>query len=243
MFRKLQEDVVEIVETLPVKKGVPAVIFGFAGPGFIGNTAVMYVVRNKGFRQRAHLRSNLVPPMMLVLDGRPEHSMRIYSSEKEDVLLAASELMFTTKDTWRVGERLMDWLVSKGVKDYISIEGMPFASPTKERTVLGFSTEGDPSKHGVQTIKEGAVTGLNACLLELCMSRKLPWTSLLVPTNLLSAVDYGGTAAAIEVLNRMFKFGMDAEPLKQRDEMLRQAFEKQAKSKPSGFLGSLGRRT
>jgi len=50
----LQEDVVEIVETLPVKKGVPAVIFGFAGPGFIGNTAVMYVVRNKGFRQRAH---------------------------------------------------------------------------------------------------------------------------------------------------------------------------------------------
>ena len=239
----MPEDVVEIVETLPLKKNNPIVIFGLAGPGFVGNSAVMYIVRNKRFRQRAHLRSNVVPPMMLILEGQPEHSLRIYSSEKDDLLFVASELLLTTESAWPVGVKIMEWLVDKGVKEVISIEGMPFSSPTKERNVFGFSTHGDLSKLGVQAVREGAVSGLNACILELCLGRKLPWTSLFMPTNLLTAVDFGGAAAIIEVLNRMFKFGLDPEPLKQRDEIFRKSIERQAKPKSGGFLGSLGKRT
>ncbi|MDP7443718.1 MAG: hypothetical protein QGI87_05115 [Candidatus Bathyarchaeota archaeon] len=40
---------VDIVEIGPMKKGSPVVVTGFAGAGFIGNTALMYIASEKGF--------------------------------------------------------------------------------------------------------------------------------------------------------------------------------------------------
>ena len=79
-------------------------------------------------------------------------------------------------------------------------------------------------------------------MLEECLRRGLSWTSLFVGTDLISGVDYGGSAAAVEVLNRMFKLGVDVTPLKRRDEMMRQTAERRMKAEPRGFLGALRRR-
>lgn len=234
---------VEIVEILPLKRNRPTVVTGFAGPGFIGGTSIMYIIRNKGFTQRAYVRSQLIPPMMILIDGLPTHAFRIYSGEKEDLLLVTSETLISPENSWPVSLKLMEWLLGKGVETFISIEGMPFRVPARERMVLGFSTDRkDMAQFGVQPTQEGAVSGMNACMLEECLRRGLSWTSLFVPTNLVSLIDYGGSAAVIEVLNRMFKLGVDVTPLKQRDEMLRKMAERRMKAEPRGFLGSLRRK-
>jgi len=243
VFREMASSDVEIVETLPIEKDKPTVITGFAGPGFIGSTATMYIVRNRSFRQRAHVRSQLIPPMILLIEGRPTQPFRIYSYDEEDLLLVTTETLIATDNSWPISLKLMEWLIGKGAAAFISIEGMPLSASFKERMVLGFSTHRkDLAQFGVQPTKEGAISGVSACMLDECLRRGLSWTSLFVPTNQVSTVDYGGSAAVIEVLNRMFKFGVDVTPLKKRDEMIRQMVERRMKAEPRGFLSGLRRR-
>ena len=76
-------------------------------------------------------------------------------------------------------------------------------------------------------------------MLEECLRYGLSWTSLFVPTSLVSVIDYGGSAAVIDVLNKMFKLGVDVTPLEQRDEMVRRMVERHGKTRARGLLGTL----
>lgn len=233
------ESGVEIIETLPLKKNKSTVITGFAGPGFVGSAAIMHIVRSKGLKQRAYVRSQLIPPMMLLIDGQPVHAFRIYSGENDDVLLVTSEALLMHENAWPVSLKLADWLIGKGAEAFVSVEGIPFGVPSRERTILGFSTDRDLNQLGVQIAREGAVSGMNACMLEECMKRRVSWTTLFIPTNVMATIDFGGAAAVVDVLNRMFKLGVDVSPLRDRDEMMRKATEAQRAARDKGFLGKL----
>ena len=93
---------VDIVEISPVKKSSPIVVTGFTGPGFIGNTALLYVARQQGFIQRAQVRSHLIPPMLLLLEGKPTPVFRIYGDQKNEVLLVVSEALINAENALRV---------------------------------------------------------------------------------------------------------------------------------------------
>lgn len=234
---------VEFVETEPLRLKKPTVVTGFAGPGFVGSTALMYIVRNLGLRQRAYVKSRLVPPMMLIVDGLPRHALRIYSGEREGPILVVSEALMSAESCWALGAELIEWLTGKGASAIVSVEGLPYGPPSMENVVFGFSTHRkDLLNFGVQATQEAVVSGMNACLLNECMGRGLSWTSLFVGTNMLSSIDYGASAAIIEVLNKMFGLVVDATPLKQRGEMMRQMADRRAKGEVGGFLGSLRRR-
>lgn len=219
----------EFVERTPIREGRYTVITGFAGPGFVANTSVMYIVRQMGFGLRAYLRSPLIPPMMLIIEGRPINAFRVYGDD--ELLLIVSEVFPTPENAWRIGHQLFDWLVEKGASEFVSVEGSlrPF------RGVVGFTTEGRRLQEaGVRLTGEGAVTGINACLLEGCMRRGIPWTSLFIPASTVSTVDYEGAATAVEVLDRMFKLGVNVMPLRRMAEAMR-------RGRRRGFLGFLRR--
>lgn len=220
---------VEFVERVPIEKGRYTAITGFAGPGFIANTSVMYIVRRGGLGLRAYLRSPLIPPMMLIVEGRPLNAFRVYGNG--NLLLIVSEVFPSPDNAWRIGYQLFKWLVEKGVSEIISVEGSlrPF------RGVVGFTTEGKRLQEaGIRLTGEGAVTGINACLLEGCMRRGIPWTSIFVPASTVSTIDYDGAATAVEVLDRMFDLGVDATPLRRMAEAMR-------RSRRKGLLGFLKR--
>ena len=234
---------VEIVEVSPVKKNKPTAILGFTGPGYIGNTALMYVVRIKGFAQRAQVKSHLIPPMMLLIGGTPTPVFRIYGDDKNELLFIMSEALIAPENAWAIGLKVMEWLKEKGVREIVSIEGMPFGAVPSERQILGFSTDKkELVRFDVRPTEEGAVSGLNACLLEESLNRGLSYTVFFVPTDLVSAIDYGGAAAVIEVLNRTHQLGVDVTPLRQRDEMVRRVMMRSAKGEPRSLLGKLRRR-
>lgn len=234
---------VEIIETLPLKRKVRTAITGFAGAGFIGSTALMYIARNKVFKLRAHVKSELIPPMMLIVEGRALPAFRVYSSDDAEILLVISETLIPAENSWPICLKLMEWLSGKGVKEVISIEGVPFNVPSQERIVFSYSSEErDLTGLGIRPLQEGAVSGMNACMLEECMGRGLSWTSLFVTTNRFSTIDHGGSAAAIEVLDEMFDLGVDVTPLKQMEKAQQQMMERQRRGESRGFMGRLRRR-
>lgn len=234
---------VNIVEVGKIKKGKPNVVTGFAGPGFIGNTAAMFIARTKGFKMLAHVESHLIPPMMLLIDGEVTPALRIYGDEDNELLLVVSAVLVTPENAWPLGFELIRWLRKVGAREIIAIEGMPFTIPAQERPIFGFGVPyRDLAEHGVRPINEGGVSGLNAVMLGESMKRGLPWVTLLVPTPITSAIDYGGASHVIDVLNKMYKLGVDPSPLRKSEEMIRQTVERRRAERPRGLLDSLRRR-
>ena len=234
---------VDIVEISPVKNSQPIVITGFTGPGFIGNTALLYIARQKGFIQRAQVKSHLIPPMMLLIEGVPTPVFRIYGDKNNETLLVISEALINPENAWPIGIKLMEWLRGKGVKEIISIEGMPFGTPEGERPIFGFSSSGrDFSQVDIRPTNDGGISGLNAVLLEEALKYKVPWTTLLVPTGQAQTIDYGGAADLIEALNRMFKFGVDTSLLRQSEGFRKKAMERARGGEQRGILGCFRKR-
>ncbi len=228
-------DDVEVVETLPLERDRYTVFLGFAGFGMIGSTAAMYIVRSRGFMERGYLRSRLISPMMILIEGRPRPPFRIYVGD-ERLLFMVSEAFLTAESSWPLGFKVMEWLSKKGVKEIISMEGVLLGA--RERVIMGFST-GDLSRFDIRPTQEGMISGINACLLDESLRRNIPWTSLFVPTQHISSVDYGAVADLIEVLNGAFNLKVDVTPLRRRDEELRRMAERLAKDR--GRLPSIFR--
>lgn len=224
---------VEIVETseIPVKRRT--VVTGFAGAGFIGNTALMYAARAKGYRQVGHLRGEAMPPMMILVDGRPTHSFRIYIDAEDEHLFLVTESMVQADSAWAIGRALMAWLREKGVKEIVSLEGFPFA----QKGVYGFTTGArNLQAAGVQPIPDGAVAGINAALLDEAIRGGVDWTTLFIPTRLIGGVDYQGAVDAVQALNTVLGLGVDAEQLRKTSEAIAKATEAQRKQRQRGGL-------
>jgi len=227
---------VEIVELseIPVKRRT--VVAGFAGAGFIGNTALMYAARSKGYGQVASLRGDAVPPMMILSEGKPTHSFRVYSDASDNHMFLVTESMVQGEGAWAIGRALMAWLKGKGVKEIVSLEGFPFA----QSGVYGFTT--GPRKleeAGAQPIPDGAVSGISAALLDEAIRGGVDWTTLFVPTRMIGGVDYQGAVEAVEALNKMLGLAVDTEQLRRTSEAVAKATEAQRKQRQRG--GLLGR--
>lgn len=231
---------VEIVEVGSFKRNRPKVITGFAGAGFVGNTAIMHIVREKGLKLRAQVRSHMIPAMMLLVDGEPTHPFRIYGDEGGELLFVSNAVLISPENAWPLGLKLMEWLTKAGVREIVAIEGMPFAIQPGERPIYGFGVPArDLNQFGVSPIREGGVSGLNAVMLEESMKQSIPFVTLMVPTPFASAIDYGAAIPVVEVLNKMFKLGVDVTTLKERAEMVRKSLERTGAVRRRGFLSSL----
>jgi predicted ATP-grasp superfamily ATP-dependent carboligase len=238
----MSKDVI-IEEITSLNKVKHTVLCGFSGPGFLGNTALMYITRSKNFELKARVRSRLLPPSVILFEGRPINPFRIYSDDN-GMLLVVSEARISPENSWTLGLKLMEWLLVQGVKEFLTIEPMVINTALREIPVYGFSVPSrDLTEYGVKPLTEGGVSGLNAVLFEEAFERHIPWTTFVVPTRLASYVDYVGAAAIIEVLNRMFKLGVDVSLLTRSDEIRQQLTEQmRPQEERRGFLDSLRRR-
>jgi len=225
---------VEIVELseIPVKKRT--VVTGFAGAGFIGNTALMYAARSKGYRQVGHLQGDVMPPMMILSEGRPAHSFRVYTDAPDENMFLVTESMVQGDHAWAIGRALMGWLKEKGLKEILSLEGFPFA----QKGLYGFTTGArNLQAVGVQPISDGAVSGVNAALLDEAIRGGVDWTTVYIPTRLIGGVDYQGAVDAVQALNTILGLGVDTEQLRTTSEAITKATEAQRKQRQrGGFL-------
>jgi len=226
---------VNIVESAKLKdKGYTAVL-GFAGAGFVANTALMFIARNKGLKEVANVKSIHIPPLVLLFDGKQTSCFRIYCDEERKLLFLVTESMIPAEGSYIIGKSLADWLKRKGVSEVIALEGLPFSAASSDGKLFEFSTvPRDTPRAGGTPVREGAISGLNACMLEECVERGIPWTTMFVPTSRLASMDYGASADAVDAMNRLFKLGVDPTPLRRSDEAVKKATADQQK-RSGGF--------
>lgn len=195
----------KVIEETEVELDEPTVITGFPGPGFVGETATMLIQDSLKLAEVAHLESELIPPMLVVMGAETRFPFRIYCDEGLDVLVVVDNQPIPMEHHRAVARELMDWLVERGAREVVAMDGLPMADETLEGSVVGYSTDqlklADLGRLGVLPLTSGAITGMNAALLEQCRERGITYTGLLTPTTSINATNWLGIVSIIEVLN------------------------------------------
>lgn len=168
--------------------------------------------------------------MTLIANGSPMPSFRIYLDEPGGILLVITESLIPADGCWPIALALLKWLREHGAREIYALDGLPFSATSPEIKVLGYGNKIDIGKLGIPPIREGALSGLDSCLLEECTEKGVPFANLFIPTNKLTSIDYGGAADAVDTLNRLFKFGVDPSPLRLNEDAQRRAAEQRQPS-------------
>jgi len=205
---------VQVVETGQLRKGEYRAVLGFAGVGFAGGTACMFIARSKGLKMVAHVSSALLPPMTLVVNGELAPPFRVYADEENRILYAVTELLLSPETSHAVARELIRWMKEKGVNEVYIMDGYPGAAMPEGPKALGLARGIDLPKSDVTPLREGAVSGLSSSTLEACRESSLPFAVLLIPTTKLTTIDHAASADAVETLAKIFKVALDASMLR-----------------------------
>ena len=230
MSEMKETKVVEIAK-IPSKKRV--VVTGFAGAGFISNTALMSVVNSVKFKQVAYLRGD-VPPLMVLLEGKPKHCLRIYTDPSDELMFIVTEASITGESAWSIAEAIGEWLMGKGVSEIIALEGFP--AGYSDTSLFGFTTgKRVLTKHKINPVSQGAISGLNATMLDQALQHDIPWTNVYISTAIATGIDYTGVIAAINLINELFNFRVDTTSLQKLSDDIQSRLAKDG-TKKSGLF-------
>jgi len=160
---------VKIVETgkVPLKG---TLIFAFPDVGLVGVIAGSHLIDELGMVEVASLNSNLLPPVIVLHDGLPHSSIRIFSSQ--DTLLALSEIPIPSDILLPIMNALFHWAKSKQVKMMISLSGMPIQDRQDATELKSFAAASNAEaleiakEKGLEILTEGYMVGPQAVLLQ-----------------------------------------------------------------------------
>jgi uncharacterized protein len=200
-----------------------SVLMGFPGSGLVGSIALQYMVDQLEFAQIGSMNSKYFPPLAMMNRGVINVPVRVY--EKKNIAAIVADIPIHPAICYEVANGIMDWLIPYKVKEVVTIAGIITNEP--EKRVFGVAT----SDEALPRIQEntiilpiGSISGIASSILTECKIRNIHAYGLLGET--INAPDPRASAAAIEVLNRMFDLGLDVQPLLEQAEEIESTMQK-----------------
>jgi uncharacterized protein len=178
---------------------------GFPDVGLVGVIAASHLIEELKLEEVAYIESNLLPPVIVLHEGLPHSSIRIFGNNT--LLLAVSETPISAEAIYPIVNALVDWGKNNNVKTIISLSGIPMQDrqEAQELKVFAAGTNADVLKNaqakGVEILMEGYMVGPQAIMLQRCAKIGLPALTLLAQCFL----NYPDPEAAAEVLKGVAK--------------------------------------
>ncbi|MCX8166602.1 MAG: PAC2 family protein [Candidatus Micrarchaeota archaeon] len=209
----------------------PILIEGFPGIGLVGTLATGYLIKKFKMDLIGYIYSNKFPAVSAVHEGVPLPAVRIYASEKHDLLVLISEFVIPTAIVPYVGEGLIEYSKRKNVKLVLSLGSvaidatlnqLPERKHNEEASEDQIFAIANTEKHRallskmsrIKIIKEGASSGVSAYLLVEGTYASLPVISLLAPTTK-RTLDIVATIRVLDAVTRITGLNIDLEELKE----------------------------
>jgi len=221
--------VISLSETVQViEKGkVPSaatLIFGFPDVGLVGVIAASYLVEELNLEEIAYIESEMLPPLVVLHDGLPHSSIRIFAGEK--IVLTISEVPVPVEMVHQVMNALMKWGESKNVKMMISLSGIPLEDRQDATELKCFAAASNPEAlklaqdKNIEPLTEGYIVGPQAIMLQHASNTGTPALALLGQCF----YNYPDPEAAAEVLKNLANIvdiKVDVSKLLQKGEEIR----------------------
>ncbi len=209
------------------KKKIPSgatLIFGFPDVGLVGLIAASHLIDELSLSEVAYADSNLLPPVIVLHEGLPHSSVRIFADH--DILLAISEVPIPNEIIYPVMDSLIEWAKSKNVRLMISLGGIPIQDRQDAKELKSFAAASNPQTikmakdKGLEILSEGYMVGPQAVLLQRAVTADSPALTLLSQCFF----NYPDPEAAAEVLKVLMKvtgLKLDVTKLIERGEEIR----------------------
>jgi uncharacterized protein len=195
---------VKIIEKTRVPSGA-TLIFGFPDVGLVGVIAASHLVDELNLSEVAYLDSKLLPPLIVLHEGLPHSSIRIFG--KDNILLAISEAPVPVDIIYPIMDALIDWAKSKNVKMMISLSGIPIQDRQDAKELKAFAAASNnealklAQDKNIEVLTEGYMVGPQAIMLQRAANSGTPAVALLAQCF----YNYPDPEAAAEVLKELGK--------------------------------------
>ncbi|MBP2132823.1 uncharacterized protein J2128_000744 [Methanomicrobium sp. W14] len=217
-------DDVRVVSESPKGDEVIA-LMGFPGSGLVGSISMQYLVDNAGFEYIGSITSKYFPPVAMMVDGVINAPIRIYS--KDSYVAFVSDIPIHASICYEVTQGILSWLKNYNVKKIVILAGI--VTNTPEKRVFGVASE--PSyleelKDKTEVLPMGSISGMPGSLFTECKSLGIPAVGFLgetVPTP-----DPRSSVSVLKVLNEVYNFNVDIEPLIEQAEEIEASMQKMA---------------
>jgi len=214
---------VKIVERKKIPSGA-TLLFGFPDVGLVGVIAAAHLVDELGLTEVAYVESELLPPLIILHEGLPHSSIRIFADH--NLLLAVSEVPIPADVIYPVMNRLIDWGKEKSVKMMISLSGLPMQDRQDAKELKSFAAVSSPEAlkmaedKGVEVLTEGYMVGPQAIMLQRAANSGTPALTLLAQC-FFNYPDPEAAAEVLKALSKVIGLEVDVAKLSEKGEEIR----------------------
>lgn len=214
---------VKIIEKKEIPKGA-IMLFGFPDVGLVGVIAASHLISELNLTEVAYIDSKLLPPIIVLHEGLPHSSIRIFGNHQ--ILLAVSEIPLREDLVYPVMHALVDWGKNKEVKMMISLSGIPVQERQDLEELKVFAAASSPETlkiaqdKNLEVLKEGYMVGPQAVMLQYCATLGVPALTLLAQC-FFNYPDPEAAAKALEHLTKITMVKVDVSKLLEKGEEIR----------------------
>lgn len=195
---------VRIIERSKIPSGA-TLVFGFPDVGLVGVIAAAHLIEELNLSEVAYLDSRLLPPLIVLHEGLPHSSIRIFGNDS--ILITISEAPIPVDIIYPIMDSLMDWAKSKNVKMMISLSGIPIQDRQDAKELKAFVAASNTEAlklaqaKNTEVLTEGYMVGPQAIMLQHAANAGTPALALLGQCF----YNYPDPEAAAEVLKELAK--------------------------------------
>lgn len=201
-------------------------LLGLPDVGLVGSIAAMHVVRERKLRDAVGVESYaFLPPVAVVVDGRPLHPMRIYTDGGELAVLI-TDVPIAPPGVAPLGTAIVEYARRRGFEAIISVTGVGSPARLKggEPRAYWLSTPGPSeelgSRTGAERFSNGIIAGPYAVVLKEAVRRRVGNLMILVESYI-DFPDPEAAAEALRALSRATGYEVDVAKLLEEAEHLR----------------------
>jgi len=208
----------------------PILIEGYPGVGLVGHIAANFLVRELGMEMIGYVESPFIPPMALILEGKPNPPLRFYG--KDNVIVAVADIYVPPTLVNEIARELVNYLKEMNAGKVVSMGGIGIGFFKEQMDVWGVGARDELNKeleeNGVKLLQYGSIMGMSGRLLWEASRNNLDAYVLLGET-FGDRPDPRAAANVIEALKKLVPLEVSTEPLLQEaraiEEQLRRMHE------------------
>ncbi|MFX0209032.1 MAG: proteasome assembly chaperone family protein [Candidatus Hodarchaeota archaeon] len=191
---------------------------GFPGQGLVGNIAAKHMIKELDLEWIGSIRSPLIPPVSVFIDGVLTYPYRIYGCKDRNLVILIGEAPCPPQAYYYLSHALMEWAISVGTKQVICFDGFidPHgANPDQVYLVAEpqvYESNEELMKHSFPKPHTGYISGLSGAIMNEALLTPIEGFAFLVPVTS-QYPDPGGAAKLIEALNLVKNLEINTSPL------------------------------
>ncbi len=205
----------------------PILIEGYPGIGLVGHIAANFLAKELKMEMIGYVESPFIPPMALILDGKPNPPLRFYG--KDNIILAVADIYVPPTLVSEIARELVRYLKDMGADKIVSLGGIGIGLFKEKMDVWGVGATEELNKklqeRGVKVLQYGSIMGMSGKLLWEASREKLEAYVLLGET-FGDRPDPRAAANVVEALKSLTGIDVSTEPLLKEAEMIEEQLRK-----------------